>query len=342
MQDTLNIFVIETELQYLALLSIKHLVDNESESIIFTTSPRVYERLCSEQVECHLVSRQSSGWIGRLIRIRKNLHLYLAAIKSLGHTFSQIHLHVPRIDNVHNNIAIHFLKYHLPSAQINVRLIPDGAINIFSCALSPAKIKKQKRWAKNIGFRLFPDMKFMQYSGDELGADSDIVDKIFSFEGMETSYPQHKICNIRLPLTADSSTVEKNAALVIGQNFLQLKTASKSFIDSVSEKIQSLVDKEAVSRIDYAPHPRSEFDEFSQPSYQRLRDEYLCVEEHIAKGDYKYVISCYSSALINSKIMLGDEINAISVGLGDFPFSDKSQSNKLIESYKKLGIEVIN
>jgi hypothetical protein len=223
-----------------------------------------------------------------------------------------------------------------------VRLIPDGAINIFSSNLSERKLRRQGRWLKNFGFRLFPDMKFMRYSGDELGADADIVDKIYSFEGVETSYPEQKVCNIRLPVAVNKEIDEASAALVIGQNFLQLKTAPQEFIDQVSEKIQAILDKEAVSRIDYAPHPRSEFREFFQSDYNVLRGDYLCVEECIAAGNYSHVISCYSSALINSKIMYGDEIEAISVGLDSFPFPDNSQSARLIDCYKKLGIDVIS
>lgn len=342
MQDILNIFVIETELQYLALHSINNQIDQLDESIVFTTSSRVYDRLRSDCFDSYLITRSSSGWLGRLIRIRKNLRLYRAIIKSSNKEYSEINFHVPRIDNVHNNLAINYLRYHFSVSKINVRLIPDGAINIFSCLLSPEKREKQNRWLKNSGFRLFPDLKFMQYDGDELGANADIVDKIYSFEGVETSYPKHKLCNIRLPLAANKEPNGASAALVIGQNFLQLKTASQEFIDQVSEKIQAILEEASVGRIDYAPHPRSEFNEFFQPGYNVLGDDYLCVEECIAAGGYSHVISCYSSALINSKIMLGDEIEAISVGLDSFPFPDSTQSLRLIDCYKKLGINVIS
>lgn len=342
MQDILNIFVIETELQYLALHSINKQMDQPYDSIVFTTSSRVYERLQSEEFDSYFVSRDSRGWLGRLIRIRKNLNFYLMVIRASGRNYEEINFHVPRIDNIHNNIVINCLKHHFKGCSINVRLIPDGAINIFSNTLSDKKLKRQDRWSNNFGFRLFSDMKFMKYSGDELGADAAIVDKIYSFEGVETSYPKHKICNIRLPFVANKEPDGASAALVIGQNFLQLKTASQEFIDQISEKIQAILDGASVDRVDYAPHPRSGFNEFFQPDYNILRGDYLCVEECIAEGGYSHVISCYSSALINSKIIYGSRIEAISVGLDSFPFPDSAQSVRLIDCYKKLGIDVVS
>jgi hypothetical protein len=67
----------------------------------------------------------------------------------------------------------------------------------------------------------------------------------------------------------------------------------------------------------------------------------LCIEEKIAEGGYEHIVSCYSSALINSKIMFGDDINIYSIGLDCFPFLDNSQRDKLITAYQSLGIKVL-
>jgi hypothetical protein len=93
MYNTLNIFVIETELQYLAYTAIRKIQSGNNLSIIFTTSLRVYNRLCSDGVSCDLVSRKSSGWVGRLIRLRKNLALYKKRILELKNDFSEINCH---------------------------------------------------------------------------------------------------------------------------------------------------------------------------------------------------------------------------------------------------------
>jgi hypothetical protein len=341
MHNILNIFVIETELQYLSFSAIKKILPDNSKSVIFTTSGRVYKRLSLEGCPCELVSRSSSGWLGRLIRLRKNLLLYKKRIAEQGNGFSEINFHVPRIDNVHNNIAINFLKHNFSDAEVNVRLIPDGAINIFSCELSSSKLKKQKRWLRNLGFKLFPDMKFHPYAGDELGADSEVVDRIYCFKGVETSYPSNKIYMIELPISVSSIAGIDRSVLVIGQNFLQLGTASENYIDEVSNEIYRLVNSFSTRQIDYAPHPRSRYNEFGREEYSAIDADYLCIEEKIAKGGYGYIVSCYSSALINSKIMFGEDINVYSIGLECFPFSDQSQREKLIKAYQSLGIEVI-
>jgi hypothetical protein len=93
--------------------------------------------------------------------------------------------------------------------------------------------------------------------------------------------------------------------------------------------------------VDYAPHPRSTYNEFGRPEYRIIDADYLCIEEKIAKCGYENIVSCYSSALINSKIMLGAGINTYSLGLDCFPFPNDSQRNKLITAYQSLGIEVL-
>jgi hypothetical protein len=339
-KKTVNLFVIETELQYLAYAAIQK-IHPDIVSIIFTTSARVYDRLCSDGYSCDLISRKSSGWLGRLIKIRENLAIYKKRIIQQDVEFSEINFHVPRIDNLHNNIAINFLKYNFSNAKVNVRLMPDGAINIFSCELSTSKLRKQNRWRNNIGFKFFYDMKFHFYSGDELGAESEAVDRIYCFKGIETSYPQNKIFMIDLPVAISSCAGLNKSVLVIGQNFLQLGTASEEYINEVSSEVFRLVKSFTSDKIDYAPHPRSVYNEFFQDGYAVINDDYLCIEEQIAKGNYKYVVSCYSSALINSKIMFGDDINIYSIGLDDFPFPSQGQREKLIKAYSYLGINII-
>jgi hypothetical protein len=338
--NVLDFFVLETELQYLAFIAIRK-VENRKSCLVFTTSERVYNRLCSDGISCDLINKISHGWLGRLQKIRLNLALYKERVKGLGCEFSQINLHFPRIDNVHNNIAINYFKYHFNAAQVNVRLIPDGAINIFSSNLSASKIKKQKRWINNIGFRLIKGLEYYAYRGDELGADADVVDRIYCFEGIQTGYPIQKLYMINLPIFCDSHKKSGSSVLVIGQNFLQLNTASQEYVERVSDAIYRLIKNVSSGQADYAPHPRSSFNEFGRDEYNFIDNDYLCIEEKIAKGGYKHVISCYSSALINSKIMFGDNIKTYSLGLDCFPFTSLSQREKLISAYKSLGIELI-
>lgn len=339
-KDGLNIFVIETELQYLAFIAIKKILLDEC-AIIFTTSNRVYLRLCDDNIESSLISRESHGWLGRFKKIKFNLALYKEKILEFQCTFKEINLHFPRIDNVHNNIVINYLKYNFQGAQINVRLIPDGAINIFSSKLCASKLEKQKRWINNIGFRLVQGLEYYAYAGDELGADADIVDRVYCFEGVKTGYAAHKLHMINLPISCDDKKNLGGSVLVIGQNFLELNTASREYVDRVSDAISVLVRNISSEKVDYAPHPRSSFDEFGRSEYNYIDNDYLCIEEKIAKGGYEHIVSCYSSALINSKIMFGDNIKAYSFGLDCFPFKNPSQREKLLSAYHSLGIEVL-
>jgi hypothetical protein len=339
--NTINVFVIETELQYLSYTAIRKIQADDFDPIIFTTSENVYKRLCSDGLSGDFVSRNSSGWLGRLLRLRKNLALYKKRIVEKSSNFSQINFHVPRIDNIHNNIAINFFKHHFPHAKVNVRLIPDGAINIFSAELSASKLKKQKRWISNVGFKLFSDLSYYPYSGDELGADSESVDRIYCFNGINTGYQKSKIVFINLPISVSPMLQEGSSILVIGQDFLRLGIVTESYIEEVSSEIYRLVKSFSSDNVDYAPHPRSTDNEFGNEEYTVIDGDYLCVEEVIAKGNYKHVVSCSSTALINSKIMLGDDINTYAVGLDSFPFPDPSQGERLTTEYRNLGVKLI-
>ena len=174
-----------------------------------------------------------------------------------------------------------------------------------------------------------------------MGADADIVDRIYCFEGVKTGYAAHKLHMINLPISCDNKKNLGSSVLVIGQNFLELNTASREYVDRVSDAISVLVSNISSEKIDYAPHPRSSFDEFGRSEYNYIDNDYLCIEEKIAKGGYEHIVSCYSSALINSKIMFGDNIKAYSFGLDCFPFKNPSQREKLLSAYHSLGIEVL-
>jgi hypothetical protein len=225
--------------------------------------------------------------------------------------------------------------------KVNVRLVPDGVINIFSAELSASKIRKQKKWLRNFGLKLFPDMRYSDYRGDELGADSEYVDRIYYFNGLKTNYAKDKIVLVDLPISASPVLEDGESVLVVGQNFLRLGVATESYVEKVSKEMHQLVKSFSSDRVDYAPHPRSIKNEFEREEYTAIDDDYLCVEELIAKGGYKHVISCSSTALINSKIMLGDKINTYSVGLDCFPFPDTTQRERLLTAYRELGVNVI-
>lgn len=341
MSNCINLFVLETELQYLAFSSIKKKVEQDS-VIVFTTSSRIHERLLVDGEPCFYVSRESHGWLGRLLRIRKNLLFYKKQVLHLGRSFDKIVLNVPRIDNIHNNIAINYFKHHFPMVTVVVRLIPDGAINIFSSTLSNKKIRTQEKWKHNVGFKIFKDLQYYDYQGDELGADAGVVDKIYCFRGVDTGYLTDKLEEIDLPIQTQYQTdKEQKSALVIGQNFLQLGSAPEDFVTRVCDSIAGLIKSLNIKQVTYAPHPRSTYDEFKCDYYSEINGQYICIEECIAKGHYTHIISCYSSALLNSKIMFKNKIQVYSVGLDEFPFPVDGQADLLVSAYRSMGINIV-
>lgn len=342
--DQINVFFLETELQCLAYRNIRAKLGEGAPYVLLATLKSVYDYLNCRGEETIFLDKESHGWLGRFIRVRKNLRTVRLAIQEQNPVPSEIHYHTSRIDGLFSNLMVGYLKYHFPSAEVHTRLIPDGAINIFSTQISERKVERLMHWSRDWAIRLFPDMKITNISGDELGADVDEVDRIYCFEGVATHYPENKIqrvplMNGQLDATNDSQIERK--ALVIGQNFLQLGTANKVYVDAVSQKIKNFLEMQNIETVDYVPHPRSKYNEFWDESYNWVENKELCVEQLIATGHYTHIISCYSSALINSKIIMGEGVQVLSVGLEAFPFRSQEQANQLSSAYQKAGIQLM-
>lgn len=336
----LNVFIIETELQYLAFIAIKTKAIGDGDMLIFATSYRVYERLLQDGYQCDYIDKNFSGWLGRLLGLKKILKLYKTRIEEKSQKYTDINLHMPRLDSLYNNLAINYLKSNFTQAKINVRLIPDGAINIFSAKLSDEKIRKQKKWESHLGLKIILGVNYYTYSGDELGAEAEVVDRIYCFQGLTLDYPAEKLFEVTLPIKHEDSEIKSDDVLIIGQNFLELGTVSEDIVHQLSREINELVADVSKGDVFYAGHPRSSYNEFWQEGYSKVENDYLCVEELIAKGKFKHVISCYSSVLINTKLLFGSEVNSYSVGIDKVSCIDSSQTDQLISTYRDLGIQV--
>jgi len=340
--EQINVFFLETELQALAYLSIRETLEDGSVVAPFVTLESIYSYLQPLEPEVQFLSKKMHGWLGRIAKFRKNLAKLARGIRDKNTHPKQINYHTARIDGLFSNLIITYLGYHFPSASIHVRLIPDGAINIFSTQISASKSRKLLRWNKNLAARLMPDMRVLPIYGDELGADAEVVDRIYSFNGVETSYPQHKIH--RIPLLSAAAPIDQSAkkprALVIGQNFLQLGTADREFVEAVADRMKVFLSAQGVEEVDYIPHPRSSYDEFFLAGYNRIARTELCSEQLIVNGKYTHVVSCYSSVLLNSKLILGAELEVSAIGLEEFPFRDPNQCAQLKAAYDKVGIVI--
>lgn len=339
-----NIFFLETELQCLAYKNIRSYIGEKSHYVVLSTLKSVNDHLLALGKNPYYLDKECHGWFGRLKKLRKNLKISRLSIESIVRTPSVINYHTSRIDGLFSNLLINYLRHHFPSAKINVRLIPDGAINIFSTTIGNKKLIRLKRWSNDIAVRFFHDMKITMLAGDELGADSEEVDRIYCFEGIDSHYDPKKI--VRIPIISNiekggsNNGINSSKALVIGQNFLELETASPQYVHKVGKKIENLIDKENINGVDYIPHPRSTEKEFWSPNYNCPENKWLCVEELILNGAYTHIYSCYSSALINSKVIMGGDVKVVSVGLEQFPFRSAKQLQQLRAAFLRAGIEL--
>lgn len=341
--DQINIFFLETELQCLAYETIRDTLSEQASYLPFVTLTSVYDYLMDHEEPAQFLNKEVHGWLSRLLRFRKNLRIIKKRIKEISVDPKEINYHTARIDGFFSNLIVGYLQYHFPTSSIHARLIPDGAINVFSTTISKSKKRKLFHWSRDWAVRLLPDMKITKIWGDELGADVDIVDRIYCFEGVKTPYPKRKIH--RVPLLHSRQAANdgeiKPRALIIGQNFLQLGTASKLFVDSVSKEIKRLVEEFNIQEVDYIPHPRSACKEFWDEDYTWINQTELCSEQLIATGRYTHIFSCYSSVLLNSKLIMGSSVDVYSIGIDLFPFRDHCQKEQLETVYNQAGIELI-
>lgn len=334
----LNVFIIETELQLISYVAISK-IENETNTLVFVTSQVLLEYLLSIGHRNVLLIDRShkGGWIGKVRFLRRGyVKVERELLKSISYG-DALKFFTPRIDSLYNNFIFAGLSSRF---KIELCLIPDGAISFFSVDLSQEKKSLLKKWNMLFSALPFLKMKALVYEGDELGGD--LANKVYCFGNVTMKYSEDKIRRISFPYEKGIESASSNVkVLVVGQNIQRYNLAPAGYISLVERKIADVVRDLKPVIIDYAKHPRSFLDEFKIDGSQDVISDALCVEQLIIQRGYTHILSCYSSALINAKLIAGDRIEAISVGLLDFPFADELQREQLLDVFSQLNIHVV-
>lgn len=337
-----HLFVVETELQLLAAMAIEQqYISGLAETAhYFLTSGKLKNAAEERGIRnTHMLNRQhKGGWLGKVRFLKDNVRTVLAVASNAKASGRDLVLYIPRLDDIYNNILAGKCRKEFGNS-CRVALLPDGALNIFSGEIPEATQRKLWKWALKL--RLFaPDYPVLQFSGDELGADSEYIDIIYSFFGIKTGYPAEKERYINFPGRKLSGEAAANA-IIIGQNFLAFRQDNHHFVDGVTVEIENLLGMLKPDKVFYARHPRAESDEFRVECAELVSGPYLCIEEVIATLGCRYVISCSSTVLFTAQMVVPD-IESYAVGAAENPTQDSRQRDRLLDAMRVSGVRIVS
>lgn len=337
-----HLFVVETELQLLAAMAVEQQCVSAADetTYYFLTSEKLLSIAGERGVKNRFLldRHHKGGLLGKIRFLKSNTGSVLAVARECvgeGHAFT---LYVPRIDDIYNNVIAGKCRKEFGTA-CQVALLPDGALNIFSDKISSATKHRLRNWAWKLRL-LAPGYPVLQFTGDELGADSEYIDIIYSFRGIKAGYPSEKERYINFPeqnVPAEASV----SAIIIGQNFLAFRQGNHDFVDGVTVEIDNLLGKLKPDRVYYARHPRAESDEFRVESAALVSGPYLCIEEVIAALGCRYVISCSSTVLFTAKMVIPD-IESYAVGAAENPAQNSRQRERLLDVMRISGVRIVS
>lgn len=257
---------------------------------------------------------------------------------------SSVTLHTTVIDTEAVNYAINFLRRELPGADIRVRVIPDGLMNVQRHPLPPLR-RLALRFRKTR--KLFsPQLDYYIFSGDRTGADDPITDRIYLLPRFPHQYDPAKVVTIpslvnpTAPLDRQAGA-EAGPVLVLGQPLLAFKRMSEPDMAAITEGIRTFIGDTGNGYIFYKAHPRDQHHDFCHSDYKNLViDEPL--ESHLARNPYRLVIGIDSTALLTARLILPATSRVVSYGLNRMLFRSEADRNSIYLPFRQLGVELVD
>lgn len=342
MSNIAALYFVKTELETLAA----EIIANEQER--GSTNVMVYQSKLAPhcikpgafELKLSLPYNRSRGMFAQKREILRNLNSLRDSLRATGKRFAEIHVHLPRLSTAKTNYAINYLKKAFPKTRLTVRLIPHGLVSVNLIPLSASKRWKYLKKKLNPLNLLFPKLVYCPPTKDLVGGLDDIVDRVYTFKGLATPYPDFKVvelADLKGYIQGGNARPVERSAVIIGQSLLTHHFMSEADHATVEARIHEWLKQHGYDKVFYSRHPRAgDKLDFHRDEYQPLVQN-GAVEIALCEVQPEVVISCYSTALVTAKILFGEGIRALSFGL-EFAKTDKRDG--LLAYFEEVGIEL--
>ena len=340
-----NIYLIYSPMHYLTAESIAVHFEQNARNCLFFLKPAFKELVDPtkwDSAEFLPWPRfyPEKGFLGKLRRTIKNLDLVANACKGA----SEIRLHTPTIDTEAVNYFINYLRTTYSDALFTVRIIPDGFENIQRFPLSRFKVALQ--YCKKIRRLIHPDLNYYVYTGDRMGTDTDIVDRIYIIQGFPHEYSATK--TVALPPLGHAgsnsedvtSVTKEKLALVIGQPMASSKRFTLKELVSVTSGIRELIAANGIECIEYKAHPSDSDRELSHPDYKELKIS-MPLETYLASTHFDLIIGVFSTALLTARLIQPQSCRIIAYATELIKYRGHNEKENLLSTFVTFGVEIV-
>jgi hypothetical protein len=279
----------------------------------------------------------SPGLLGRHRRTLNNLN----HVADLCKGAAIIRLHATVIDTEAVNYHINFLRRRFPKAQFNVRLFPDGVLNLRRHPLG--RLKEYLQYFRMGRMLLSPSLCYHCLKGDRTGSDDPLVDRIYILPGLSHDYEPAKVLVLppfQKAHKTDNCQRTDGTALVVGQPLVVYRRMTDDNMRAVSLGIKQYLLSQGIKRVVYKPHPRDRQHEYALEEYELLQID-KPLEQHFAETSYPIVISVCSTALLTARMILPPECRVIAYGLDCFIFRGEKDRSSLLGAFTSMGVEMV-
>lgn len=328
-----HVFLLETELQTFSALQVVKL-EKVSDPVFIVLNRRIEQYLQKQGFIVQYANKHAAGWLNRLFMLE-------ALRKAISaHMSPNTILYTARLDLFYVNVVVGALVSKYP--QMSVRIIPDGALNFMSENVSDSWPVKTQSWMKKCGYGLIGGLRPYPIKGEKIGVDTEIVDKVYALKGVQSPYDAAKVEYLTFLPSKGVDGVQRKA-LVVGQPLIshnQNLKADQGSVELLSSEMDRYCKDSGIRHIDYAAHPRDPHKCLFEESYNEVSHECLCLEEYLQKNSYDLIISCSSTVLVNAKLMFGDSIQSVSIGMEILPFNQE-QMVQHMNAFSSVGVTLL-
>jgi hypothetical protein len=288
------------------------------------------------------IHREGRSWIEKNIGLRKRIGHILQTVGDVCEGADEVILHSYEFYSERINYLFNYLRDRYPGIIVRGRLIPDGSLNItrrrMSGVRSLAPMVNRAKWFFD------RELRYHCYYGDRLGADADIVDRIYLPRGFPNEYDSSKIFFLDMPRPQVSEIRSpKKTAIVLGTAMTQTRLCSKSEMSTVAAAIHACLQERQIETVYYKPHHKEQPGQFElwSPGYQVIQTQ-KAVERLLLEQPFDLLIGQCSTALITARLMILD-LPVISCGLE--VVERHAPRNRSVHQYRSicdsLGIPVL-